>query len=144
MARFRKKPVEIEAVQLTDALLDAEHPCADHWPGILYDPRPGERCARIHTLEGTMRADLGDWIIRGVKGEVYPCKPDIFAATYEPAESREAIRPASDMAAAIANAHREGWQAAIEALADAFKNLPAVSAAIRQIPYQPPEDRGDG
>ena len=39
----------------------------------------------IKTPEGTMRADPGDWIIRGVKGEIYPCKPDIFEATYEPA-----------------------------------------------------------
>jgi hypothetical protein len=38
----------------------------------------------IHTLEGVMEAVPGDWIIRGVKGELYPCKPDIFAATYEP------------------------------------------------------------
>ena len=38
----------------------------------------------ISTLEGQMRADVGDWVIRGVKGEFYPCKPDIFAATYEP------------------------------------------------------------
>lgn len=41
--------------------------------------------AIISTLEGTMTASNGDWIIRGVKGELYPCKPDIFAATYEPA-----------------------------------------------------------
>lgn len=39
----------------------------------------------IATLEGEMRADKGDWIIKGVQGEVYPCKPDIFAATYEAA-----------------------------------------------------------
>lgn len=41
--------------------------------------------AQIKTLEGTMHADVGDWIIKGVKGEIYPCKPDIFEATYEPA-----------------------------------------------------------
>ena len=40
----------------------------------------------IYTLEGDMRAEIGDWIIRGVKGEYYPCKPDIFLATYETAE----------------------------------------------------------
>ena len=40
----------------------------------------------ICTLEGTMHADVGDWIITGVKGEMYPCKPDIFEKTYEPAE----------------------------------------------------------
>ncbi len=39
---------------------------------------------QIPTLEGRMRANIGDWIIRGMKGEVYPCKPDIFEATYEP------------------------------------------------------------
>ncbi len=42
--------------------------------------------AIIATLEGDMEAQPGDWIIQGVKGELYPCKPDIFAATYEPAE----------------------------------------------------------
>lgn len=40
----------------------------------------------IPTLEGTMRAGVGDWIIRGIKGELYPCKDDIFRATYEPVE----------------------------------------------------------
>lgn len=47
--------------------------------------RQGE-CLWIGTLEGSHRADPGDWIIRGLKGELYPCKPDIFAATYEVAE----------------------------------------------------------
>jgi hypothetical protein len=42
-------------------------------------------CLFIGTLEGVHRADPGDWIIQGIKGELYPCKPDIFAATYEPA-----------------------------------------------------------
>lgn len=82
--RFRKKPVVIAAIQLTDAVLDATHPSELHFPGVVYDPV--NRCAFIKTLEGTMRADVGDWIIRGVKGELYPCKPDIFAATYEAEE----------------------------------------------------------
>lgn len=43
----------------------------------------GTGALRIVTLEGIHRCDFGDWIIRGVKGELYPCKPDIFAATYE-------------------------------------------------------------
>lgn len=83
MNKFRKKPVVIEAAQLTDEVLDAPHPSDLHIVGVVYDP--AARCAYIRTLEGTMRADLGDWIIRGVKNELYPCKPDIFAATYEPA-----------------------------------------------------------
>ncbi len=59
MAKFRKRPVVIEAYQ-TDKDLD------------------------IETLEGTMHANIGDWIITGVNGEQYPCKPDIFEKTYEP------------------------------------------------------------
>jgi hypothetical protein len=44
----------------------------------------------IPTLEGEMRADVGDWLIKGVAGEFYPCKPDVFAATYEPEETPDA------------------------------------------------------
>jgi hypothetical protein len=50
---------------------------------------PGPAFMLIETLEGVMRAEVGDWIIRGVKGEFYPCKPDIFAATYEPVDESE-------------------------------------------------------
>jgi hypothetical protein len=81
MAQYRKKPVVIEAVRLTNDTFDAPHPNDEHIPGVVYDPNM--KCAFIKTLEGTMRADIGDWIIRGVKGELYPCKPDIFEATYE-------------------------------------------------------------
>ena len=80
--KFRKKPVVIEAVQITDATFDAPHPNDEHVRGVLYDPVA--RCAFIDTAEGRMRGDIGDWIITGVKGEVYPCKPDIFAMTYDP------------------------------------------------------------
>jgi len=81
MASFKKKPVVIEAVQLpvTSApswLADA----MDAGTARLYD----NGTAEIDTLEGTMIAWKGDWIICGVKGELYPCKPDIFAATYDP------------------------------------------------------------
>lgn len=79
--KFRKKPVVIEAVQLTKETFDDPHPNENHVPGVIYNPFA--RCAFIRTLEGEMRADIGDWIIKGVKGELYPCKPDIFEATYE-------------------------------------------------------------
>ena len=82
--KFRKKPVVIEATCLRDSAFDGDHPNPEHISGVIYDPR--ERCAFIKTLEGVMRAEIGDWIIRGVQGELYPCKPDIFAATYEPVE----------------------------------------------------------
>ena len=99
--RYRKKPVEIDAVRLTwqtwsdvcefigpfpegmngvyiaeDGTQHDEHPGGDPGIGLL-----------IPTLEGTMLASDGDWIIRGVQGEFYPCKPHIFAATYELVES---------------------------------------------------------
>lgn len=84
MKSYRKKPVVIQAVQIDDDLIDRvpneRHPATN---GIVYDPK--RRCAFIQTLEGTMRGDIGDWIIQGVKGEYYPCKPDIFVATYESA-----------------------------------------------------------
>lgn len=79
---YRKKPVVIEAVLWTgnnwlevNAFAKTKHIHIDA-NGLAID-----------TLEGQMRADVGDWIIRGVKGELYPCKPDVFAKTYEPVES---------------------------------------------------------
>jgi len=92
--KFRKKPVVIEAVQFTS---DCAFLCligGREAPFGLVVSGDYNRERRevyrawisIPTLEGVMRAEVGDWIIRGVKGELYPCKPDIFAATYEPAE----------------------------------------------------------
>lgn len=87
MPKFRKKPVVIEAFEvhpddgktrqlppkwLIDAIVS----------GTVEIAREG---LDIKTPEGVMHADVGDWVIQGVKGELYPCKPDIFAATYEPA-----------------------------------------------------------
>lgn len=77
--KYRKKPIVIEAVQFNKL--------GDH-PAVV---RIGESPTGfgIHTLEHTAikhEVTPGDWIITGVQGEVYPCKPDIFAATYEPAE----------------------------------------------------------
>lgn len=85
--KYRKKPVVIEAVQLR---WDTWNEMCQHaGVGKLEDGRPqgrqdGEKIGlEIPTLEGVMYASEGDWIIKGVKGELYPCKPDIFAATYE-------------------------------------------------------------
>lgn len=93
MAKYRKKPVVIEAIQWTGHNIsdickftdrDVNHLIAG---GQLY----------IATLEGVHHASVGDFIIKGVKGEFYPCKPDIFAQTYEPADAPtidpETLRP---------------------------------------------------
>ncbi len=78
--KFRKKPVVIDAVRWTGDMVPVT-------VLVGHDLQPfGDGALCIHTLEGDHRCDLGDWIIKGVKGELYPCKPDIFAMTYEPAE----------------------------------------------------------
>ena len=83
--KFRKKPVVIEAVKWTNRDDDSlknilamgcePEFAADGTPDLI-----------ILTIEGRMRANAGDWIIKGIKGEFYPCKPDIFEATYDPVE----------------------------------------------------------
>lgn len=85
MAKFRKKPVVIEAIKYQAELgnnrvvnwLAQQNANISDW--AFFD---GE--ITIPTLEGSMKASDGDWIIRGIKGEFYPCKSDIFEATYEP------------------------------------------------------------
>lgn len=90
MAKYRKKPVVIEAFMWTGDEHQTEDPV---WivdaikSGTVWFSSPGTPDVHmmIETLEGTHRANSGDYIIRGVQGELYPCKPDIFEATYEPA-----------------------------------------------------------
>lgn len=91
--KYRKKPVVIEAFQMTEArrVDNSDWPAwlNESWrDGTLYRAdinAPMPDILRIRTLEGDHTVSWGDWIIRGVKGELYPCKPDIFAMTYEAA-----------------------------------------------------------
>lgn len=87
--RFRKRPVEVEAVPCREALraFATDWDALPTWLASVYElggvvPTPDG--VYLPTLEGSMLASPDDWIICGVQGEVYPCKPDIFAATYEP------------------------------------------------------------
>jgi len=77
--KFRKKPVVIDAVQFTGNFDEIER-----FVGGDANFTNGELV--IATLEGALHASRNDWIIKGVKGEFYPCKPDIFEATYEAVE----------------------------------------------------------
>jgi hypothetical protein len=89
MSKYRKKPVVIEATQfntppdfnvdIAGVLFHAN--CGDERAGCSLDGR-----YYVETLEGPLVVSNGDWIITGVKGEIYPCKPDIFDATYEKVE----------------------------------------------------------
>ena len=83
--KFRKKPVEIEAVQWTGNNVSEILDFVNHMD-IRIQNHDDKTDLYINTLEGTMHASEGDWIIRGVHGEYYPCKPDIFEKTYEPVE----------------------------------------------------------
>jgi hypothetical protein len=84
--RYRKKPVEIEAVQYLGFETNGEE-CELFLGDDFETHLPSQNQIAIRTLEGELTASKGDWLIRGVKGEHYPCKPDVFAATYEPVTS---------------------------------------------------------
>ncbi len=98
MGTYRKRPIEIEARQLTESAGEAHavylwveqntqgsfDPDADEVPGSGVSIDPATGFLLIATMEGVMQAKPGDWVIRGVQGEFYPCKPDIFELTYEP------------------------------------------------------------
>lgn len=79
--KFRKKPVVIEAVQWTGENGSEVQEFAGASSSLTPDGN-----LFIHTLEGNHHASVGNWIIRGIKGEFYPCKPNIFEATYELAD----------------------------------------------------------
>lgn len=93
MGKFRKKPVVIDAIQLTDRnvrqVYEWVHGCVaiktdidlHKWDD--YIQLIIAKGMKIPTLEGNMVASIGDYIIKGIQGEFYPCKPDIFLATYE-------------------------------------------------------------
>lgn len=84
--KYVKKPVEIEAVQFVDATLgtlDKISEFMNQEQEIVFDDNTAEPKIKIETLEGPMFASLGDYIIKGIKGEFYACKPDIFNLTYD-------------------------------------------------------------
>ena len=85
--KFRKKSIVIEAEQFTD---ENKNRCFNFvrcncYPIFI----EGKSALKIETLEGDMIANLGDWVIKGIKGEFYPCKKEIFEATYEPVSESE-------------------------------------------------------
>ena len=85
MQKFRKKPVVIEAMQFTE---ESKNRCynfvtCNHYADF---DAEGKSTMKIQTPEGKMTAVLGDWIIKGIAGEFYPCKPEIFEVTYEVVE----------------------------------------------------------
>lgn len=87
--KYRKRPIVIDAIQWTGNNLReiinliGLHESAKKWSWEEYENIVKNEGLKIFTLEGTMMADINDFIIRGIKGESYPCKPDIFIKSYE-------------------------------------------------------------
>ena len=97
MAKYRKKPVEVEAVQFNGSSTDISR--IKLWmKGEAPIPDPKRVSTRdvktffIETLEGDMKVSQYDWVIKGVQGEFYPCKPDIFEETYETVDEEEEVK----------------------------------------------------
>lgn len=95
VSKFRKKPIVIEAFQMTNVrrwdnnewpewLNEAWQKDIGEANSLWCDVDPPHDSLHISTLEGVLNIDWNDWIIKGVQGELYPCKPDIFEATYDP------------------------------------------------------------
>lgn len=76
--KYKKKPVVIEAVEWTGSNVSDMEEFASTKVEYTLD-----NCLIVDTLEGVMKANIGDFIVKGIQGEFYPCKPDIFEATYE-------------------------------------------------------------
>ena len=119
IAKYTKKPVTIEAIQFAD---DADtisniHGFLGADETLISYENPDSPVLKIETLEGTMNAQVGDYIIKGVKGEFYPCKPDIFEATYQKGEPCSEPHPLTGHTfgyalEALKNGHRvarSGW-----------------------------------
>lgn len=90
MAKYRKKPVVIEAVQVTKDYLKSK-PTVERFEtldGTSFAITYTEDAALIQTMEGTMAAELGDWILTGIQNEMYPCKDDIFKASFDLVETK--------------------------------------------------------
>ena len=94
--KYKKRPIEIEAFQMTAERMWDNHDWPE-WLGEAWNKDTKELGSLsraqgsliIHTLEGPMNVSVDDWIIQGIQGELYPCKPDIFADTYESVDEFE-------------------------------------------------------
>lgn len=121
--RYRKKPVEVRAWKIG---FDGQEPdwVREAFDGERIDWCPAGEGLYINTLEGHMKAGIGDMLIEGVKGELYGCRADIFAATYEPVAQQEALEGTITLEQAESHAHICGK------LAEEHKSDPVLFAAL--------------
>ena len=135
---YRKKPVIIEAMQFQPVGSSGEDAArVELWCGGEMVVDNQGYCLIIETLEGRMRALPGDWIIKGVAGEFYPCRPDIFEKTYEPA-ALPAVQPDAREAAlqeALAEINAK-WRSGADT-PDEMRGLALAEAAILDLIDKP-------
>lgn len=147
VAQFTKKPVTISAIQWTGGNLKeviaftGMHPRFNEWFSCWdeYAEHVGMSGGifKIFTLEGVMEATPGDWIIRGVKGEHYPCKPDIFAATYSVGQAQQdADKVDAALAEMVHAMFRSGNSVPVPRITIDRKQYDAVAGAARKEPDQ--------
>ena len=135
--QYRKKPIVIEAVPVGEALRAAGNDWAD-LPNWLRDAYEGgtvtfaSDAIFINTLEGQMCASKADFLIQGVQGELYPCKPDIFQATYE-------VVSAMSDAITESTAGARAMQAAFDEVAQSSRELQAAVERMSRLPWAKPE-----
>ena len=133
MKQYRKKPVTIEAVQF-DGLNPTEMMdfAGENCEVEIYDNQvtPPIASIVIHTLEGDMKVSNGDYIIKGVKGEFYPCKPDIFEQTYESAKTQK--QPKVDLEKEVAS-YFEGFWPGMETVEQCNTKMSFTPTAVMRL-----------
>lgn len=143
--KYRKKPVVIEAIQFVGTYASGE--AIEEWTGKVVSMATWnvgrDTCSGMiaSTLEGPMRVSVGDFVIRGVQGEFYACKPDIFEQTYEAVEGEHIDITEDTLRAAMARHHYLGdWDAINRATSSI---LPVQTRAVLSHIFGE-HDRGDG
>ena len=132
--RFRSKPVEIEAIQFTG--WDSYSKMTEEWGKSFAEESnfcSVLRRLEIKTLEGIMRADLNDWIIKGLRGEFYPCKPDVFDRKYALVQAEKLVRDKMpEICEANAKAGKPGWTPMSYRIVESWERLPMLIDKLRE------------
>ena len=132
MPKYRKKPVVVEAVQLTPDMVPPDWLVAAQQAGVFCQRRDadGDTYWCIKTLEGEIKISPNAWIIKGIRGELYPCKPDVFERTYEDYE----LGKDAEAANIRVMGDKKDWQTLINTIKGArIKALIAPNSRERSI-----------
>ena len=136
---FIKRPIKVETIQWTGDNFDDIHEFAGDSCALNVD----SNILVVKTLEGSLCAEIGDWIIRGIYGEFYPCKPDIFTMTYKSPDEDTSKYPTSNDWKQLQKFVDEGIEKRDRSISVYFNPETGVSMYINPWPEKEVEDRGD-